>query len=198
MSRIGKRPISLPKGVTVTIRDGEHAGVKTKVFEVKGPKGTIVRPFPSALTYEAKGNEAMVTVKGDVEAAEANRMHGTARALIAASVLGVTDGYKKRIKLEGTGYKVDIKGQMLNLSLGLSHPVNFELPKIVTVKLDPNSKGTVFELESFDKEVLGQTVANLQSYRMPEPYKGKGVQVEGQKIRRKAGKAGKAGGKAGK
>jgi large subunit ribosomal protein L6 len=142
-----------------------------------------------------KDGEANVSIKSDVDLEEANRLHGTARALINTAVVGVSEGFKKNLKLEGTGYKAEAKGQVLNLSLGLSHPVNFELPKSVKVTIPPESKGTVLYMESYDKEVLGQTVANLQSYRPPEPYKGKGVQVEGQKIRRKAGKTGAKGGK---
>lgn len=187
MSRIGKRPLVLPKGVTVTVKDG--------TFEVKGPKGTIKKPFPAVLTFEVKDSEGHVGIKPDVNADEANRLHGTTRALIAAAIVGVTEGYRKNLKLEGTGYKAELKGQVLNLSLGLSHPVNYELPKAVSAKIPPETKGTVIQLESYDKELLGQTVANIQSFRPPEPYKGKGVQVEGQTIRRKAGKAGGKGGK---
>jgi large subunit ribosomal protein L6 len=187
MSRIGKRPVVLPKGVTVTTNNG--------TFEVKGPKGSIKKAFPASLTLEVKDGVANLGIKGDVMTEEANRFHGTTRALINSAVVGVTDGFKKNLKLEGTGYKAELKGQMLNLTLGLSHPVNYELPKSVSAKIPPESKGTVIQLESFDKEALGQTVANLQSFRPPEPYKGKGVQVEGQKIRRKAGKAGGKGGK---
>jgi len=213
MSRIGKRPISLPKGVTVTA-SGEFV-------EVKGPKGTLRRPFPaSMLSLTIKDGMANVEIKGtDVQTGpsrpaaaagksgqaapagpapvseEANRLHGTTRALINTAVQGVTSGFQKRLKLEGTGYKAELKGQQLNLTLGLSHPVRYELPKAVSAKIPPESKGTVIDLDSYDKELLGQTVANLQSFRPPEPYKGKGVQLEGQKIRRKAGKAGKAGAK---
>jgi large subunit ribosomal protein L6 len=187
MSRIGKRPIALPKGVTVTVNNGS--------FEVKGPKGTIKKSFPAMLTFEVKDGNALVGIKNDVQTEEANRFHGTTRALINAAVVGVSEGYKKNLKLEGTGYKAELKGQMLNLSLGLSHPVSYEIPKAISLKIPPESKGTVIQMESFDKELLGQTVANLQSFRPPEPYKGKGVQVEGQKIRRKAGKAGGKGGK---
>ncbi len=182
MSRIGKRPVELPKGVTVTTGNG--------FFEVKGPKGTIKKPLPSSITIDAKDGVANVTIKGDVNADDANRQHGTTRALLGTAVTGVSTGYTKNLKLEGTGYKAELKGQNLTLSLGLSHPVVYELPKAVTVKIPPESKGTVLQMECFDKELLGQTVANIQSYRMPEPYKGKGVQVEGKKIRRKAGKAG--------
>jgi len=186
MSRIGKRPVELPKGVTVTAGNG--------FFEVKGPKGTVKKPLPAAITFDTKDGVVNVNFKTDVNADEVNRQHGTTRALLASAVLGVSEGYKRNLKLEGTGYKAELKGQSLNLSLGLSHPVVYELPKSVTVKIPPESKGTVLQMECFDKELLGQTVANLQSFRPPEPYKAKGVQVEGQKIRRKAGKAGKAGG----
>lgn len=184
MSRIGKKPVALPKGVSLTL-NGE-------VVEIKGPKGSVKRPFPGVLKLEVKDGVANVIVKSDVNADEANRLHGTTRALLASGVLGVSDGYKANLKLEGTGYKAELKGQTLNLSLGLSHPVAYELPKSVSAKIPPESKGTIVQLEGFDKEVLGQTVANLQRYRKPEPYKAKGVQLEGQTIRRKAGKAGKS------
>jgi large subunit ribosomal protein L6 len=187
MSRIGKRPVELPKGVTVTTAGG--------FFEVKGPKGTIKKPLPSAIAIETKDSAAIVTIKSDVNSEDANRQHGTTRALLNSAVVGVSQGYTKNLKLEGTGYKAELKGQVLNLSLGLSHPVTYELPKGISVKIPPESKGTVLQMECFDKEMLGQTVANLQSFRTPEPYKAKGVQVEGQKIRRKAGKAGGKGGK---
>jgi large subunit ribosomal protein L6 len=187
MSRIGKKPIPLPKGVTVTAGNG--------FVEVKGPRGSVRKPFHASLTLDVKDGQAIVGIKNDVNVEEANRHHGTARALIAGAVVGVTEGYRKNLKLEGTGYKAEMKGQVLNLSLGLSHPVNYEMPKAISVKIPPESKGTVIQLETFDKELLGQTVANLQSFRPPEPYKGKGVQVEGQTIRRKAGKAGGKGGK---
>jgi large subunit ribosomal protein L6 len=187
MSRIGKRPVELPKGVTVTTTAG--------FFEVKGPKGTIKKPLPASISIDVKDGIANVNIKNDVKSDDANRQHGTTRALLNSAAIGVSEGYKKNLKLEGTGYKAELKGTALNLSLGLSHPVVYELPKSVSVKIPPESKGTVLQMECFDKEILGQTVANLQSFRPPEPYKGKGVQVEGQKIRRKAGKAGGKGGK---
>ncbi len=197
MSRIGKRPIEVPKGVTITAKDG--------VVEVKGPKATMSRPFSSLLTLEVKGTELLVKVKGDVAATEASRLHGSARAHIANMIVGVSKGYNIKLLLLGTGYKVEQKGQVLHLSLGLSHPVTYTLPTEVKVK-EIAAKGQVIvsgkpetgftiELESFDKDALGQTVAKIQSYRPPEPYKGKGVNIEGRKIIRKAGKAGKAGAK---
>ena len=178
MSRIGKRPIPLPKGVTVAVKDG--------FFEVKGPKGSLRKPFPEGLQFEVKDGEGLVTVK---DGASVGPFYGTTRAHINAAVVGVSEGYKRTLKLEGTGYRAEMKGQILNLSLGLSHPVNYEMPKVITVKIPPESKGTVVELETFDKELLGQTVAKLQAFRPPEPYKGKGVQIVGRTIRRKAGKA---------
>jgi large subunit ribosomal protein L6 len=175
------------------------------MFEVKGPKGSIKRPFPASLTLDTKDGAVHVGFKNDVQADDANTAHGTTRALINSAVVGVSEGFKTKLLLLGTGYKAEQKGQALTLSLGLSHPVNFEVPKEVKIgKIDPkgtmivNDKqesGTTIELESFDKAVLGQTIANLQSYRPPEPYKGKGVNVEGRRIRRKAGKAGAKGGK---
>ena len=182
MSRIGKRPIALPKGVTVTT-------TKDGLVEIKGPKATIQKPSSNLLTLDVKDGQVNVGMKTDVNADEANRAHGTARALINNAVLGVTEGFKKNLKLEGTGYKAELKGQVLNLTLGLSHPVNYELPKGISVKIPPESKGTVIQLESFDKEALGQAVANLQGFRPPEPYKGKGVKYIEEKIQRKAGKA---------
>jgi large subunit ribosomal protein L6 len=194
MSRIGKRPIALPAGVTVTVKDGN--------FEVKGPKGAIKRPFNSQLTLEVKGTEVNVGLKDGVSPGDSRVFHGTARSHIANAVQGVSAGFKAKLLLLGTGYKADQKGQVLHLSLGLSHPVVHTLPAHVSAKVDPRGSiqidgkpvpGVTIELESFDKEALGQTVAQLQSYRQPEPYKGKGVNLEGQKIIRKAGKAGKAG-----
>jgi large subunit ribosomal protein L6 len=197
MSKIGKRPIELPKGVTVTVKDGK--------VEVKGAKGTITRPFPSYLSLEVKGSEVLLGIKPDVAADEARVMYGTTRAHVANAIKGVSTGYTAKLLLLGTGYKAEQKGQTLNLSLGLSHPVSYTLPAQIKVK-EINQKGTMavsgkneqgvtIELESFDKDALGQAVAKLQSFRQPEPYKGKGVNVEGQKIIRKAGKAGGKGGK---
>jgi len=190
MSRIGKRPVALPKGVTVTAKAG--------MVEIKGPKGTVSRKLPSELTLTTVPEGIAVEIKKDVQPDAARALHGTARAQIASGVKGVTDGFKANLKLEGTGYRAELKGTSLTLTLGFSHPVVFEVPKAVSVKIPPESKNTVLQLESFDKDTLGQTVAKLQSFRPPEPYKGKGVQLEGQKIRRKAGKSGGKGGKGGK
>ena len=198
MSRIGKRPVDVPKGVTVT------AGAD--FFEVKGPKGTVRRPLPADVQVAVKDGKANVTAKAEVSAEAASRMTGTVRSHLANAVNGVDKGYEQAIKLEGTGYKVEeLKGQRLTLTLGLSHKVIYEVPKAVAVQVVPDSKQTVLWLETADKDVLGQVVAQLQSYRPPEPYKGKGVrlvvmnekaktaQPELVKITQKAGKAGKGG-----
>lgn len=193
MSKIGKRPIELPKGVTVTVKDGK--------VEVKGAKGTLTRDFPSYLSFEVKGTEVQLGIKSDVQSSDASQMYGTVRAHIANAIKGVSAGYSAKLLLLGTGYKAEQKGQVLNLSLGLSHPVSYTLPATVKVK-EINQKGTMavsgkneqgvtIELESFDKDALGQTVANIQKFRKPEPYKGKGVRYAGEVVRRKAGKSGK-------
>jgi large subunit ribosomal protein L6 len=197
MSKIGKRPIELPKGVTVTVKDGK--------VEVKGAKGTLTHPFPSFLTLEVKGNEVQLGIKNDVQTDEASRLLGTTRSHINNAIKGVSTGYTVKLLLLGTGYKAEQKGQTLNLSLGLSHPVTYTLPASVRVKeinqkgsmvvSGKNEQGVTLELESFDKNALGQTVADIQKHRKPEPYKAKGVNVEGQTIIRKAGKAGGKGGK---
>ncbi|MDP3273708.1 MAG: 50S ribosomal protein L6 [Deltaproteobacteria bacterium] len=195
MSKIGKRPIELPKGVTVT--------VKNDMVEIKGPKGTLSHAFPSYLTLEVKGDEVQMAIKADVQSEEAGRMFGTTRAHVANSIKGVSTGFTTKLLLLGTGYKAEQKGQVLNLSLGLSHQVVYTLPPSVKVKelnqkgsmpiSGKNEQGVLLELESADRNALGQAVANIQSHRPPEPYKGKGVNVEGQTVIRKAGKAGKSG-----
>lgn len=189
MSRIGKRSVPLPKGVTLTASNG--------AFEAKGPKGSVKRAFPSNVDVSVKDGEVHVTANADVDASTASRITGTIRSHVNNAVIGVEKGFTRNLKLEGTGYRAELKGSTLTLSLGLSHPVVFEVPKALSVKIPTESKNTVLQLETADKDLLGQVVAQLQSYRPPEPYKGKGVRIEGVKIRTKAGKAGK-GGKGGK
>jgi large subunit ribosomal protein L6 len=198
MSRIGKRPVDVPKGVTVT--------AAADYFEVKGPKGTVRRALPADVQVSVKDGKANVTAKADVTAEAASRLTGTVRSHLANAVNGADKGYVQAVKLEGTGYKVEeLKGQRLTLTLGLSHKVIYEVPAAVKPTVTPDSKQTVLWLETADKDVLGQVVAQLQSYRPPEPYKGKGVrlvvmnekaktaQPELVKINQKAGKAGKGG-----
>ncbi|MFO0626327.1 MAG: 50S ribosomal protein L6 [Polyangiales bacterium] len=199
MSKIGKRPVTVPAGVTITAGAG--------FFEVKGAKGTVRRALPEGVSVSVKGNEATVSAADTVLPGDVSRVTGTARSHLNNAVVGVTKGYSQGIKLEGTGYKAELKGQVLTMSLGLSHPAVYELPAALKLVIPGDSKNTVLLLETADKDLLGQVVANLQRFRPPEPYKGKGVrlmkpgspsaQPDLVRIRQKAGKAGK-GGKGGK
>lgn len=182
-SRVGKRPVELPKGVTVTVSNGK--------FEVKGPKGTLSRPATPNVSLKVEGTELQVmpTIGGR----DGARFQGLARSLLNGMVTGVSAGYVKTLQLVGTGYRAELKGKVLNLALGFSHPVNFPIPEGVTVQIPGDSKGTLIVLSGSDKEVMGQTAAKIRGFRPPEPYGGKGVRYQGEKVREKAGKAAKGG-----
>jgi large subunit ribosomal protein L6 len=184
-ARVGKRPIPLPKGVTATLKD--------RTVEIKGPKGTLTRELPpnTVLKIDAAG----LTLTSTLDGRDGSRFQGLARALLAAMVLGVAEGYTKTLQLVGTGYRAELKGQAVNLALGFSHPILFPLPKGVKCEIPADSKGTLMILTGSDKEVMGQTAAKIRGFRPPEPYGGKGVRYQGEKVREKAGKAAKAGGK---
>ncbi len=183
LSRTGKRAIDLPKGVTVTLTDGR--------FEVKGPKGQTSRVLPPNVDVKVEGNA--ITVHPTVGGRDGARFQGLARSLINGMVQGAGLGYVKTLQLVGTGYRAEVKGPVLNLSLGFSHPVNFPIPAGVKVEIPSDSKGTLIVLSGADKEVMGQTAAKIRGFRPPEPYGGKGVRYQGEKVREKAGKAGKGG-----
>ncbi len=183
-SRVGKRPIALPKGVTASAKQGS--------LEVKGPKGTLTREFPPGVTVKVE-NGAIV-IASAMEGRDGARYQGLARALFAGMVVGVAEGYTKTLQLVGTGYRAEVKGQVLNLSLGFSHPIAFPLPQGVKCEIPADSKGTILILTGSDKEKMGQTAAKIRGFRPPEPYGGKGVRYQGEKVREKAGKAAKAGG----
>ncbi|HSY24751.1 MAG TPA: 50S ribosomal protein L6 [Polyangiaceae bacterium] len=184
-SRTGKRPIALPKGVTATLKD--------RSIEVKGPKGTLARALPENVNVKVEaGNIAIMPTIGGRDGA---RYQGLTRALLAGMVLGVAEGYTRTLQLVGTGYRAEVKGTTLNLSLGFSHPIAFPLPKGVKCDIPAESKGTLLILTGSDKEVMGQTAAKIRGFRPPEPYGGKGVRYQNEKVREKAGKAAKAGGK---
>jgi large subunit ribosomal protein L6 len=184
-SRTGKRPIALPKGVTATLKD--------RSIEVKGPKGTLARELPENVNVKVEaGNIAILPTIGGRDGA---RYQGLTRALLAGMVLGVAEGYTRTLQLVGTGYRAEVKGTTLNLSLGFSHPIAFPLPKGVKCDIPAESKGTLLILTGSDKEVMGQTAAKIRGFRPPEPYGGKGVRYQNEKVREKAGKAAKAGGK---
>lgn len=181
MSRIGKKPIPMPKGVTVKI--GES-------LEVKGPKGTLTVPVPSGIEVRDNSGTLELTRKSDQYAA----LHGLTRALAANAVTGVSTGFTRELDIVGIGYRAEVKGRVVAFTLGYSHPIEFLLPTGVDCKIDKN---THVVLTSHDKELLGQTAANMRSLRPPDPYKNKGVRYTGEVLRKKVGKAG-AGGKGGK
>lgn len=178
-SRVGKRPIELPKGVTVTVNSGK--------VEVKGPKGQLSRPMTPNVKVKTEGTELLVVPT--VEGRDGARFQGLARSIIKGMVDGAATGYTKTLQLVGTGYRAEVKGKVLNLALGFSHPINFPIPEGVTVVVPPDSKGTLVILTGANKEVMGQTAAKIRGFRPPEPYGGKGVRYQGEKVREKAGKA---------
>jgi len=162
-ARIGKRPIPLPKGVTASLKD--------RAVEIKGPKGTLARELPPNVNVTVGSGE--IAVVAAIEGRDGARYQGLTRALLAGMVAGVASGYTKTLQLVGTGYRAEVKGQALNLSLGFSHPIVFPLPKGVKCEIPADSKGTLLILTGSDKEVMGQTAAKIRSFRPPEPYGGK-------------------------
>jgi large subunit ribosomal protein L6 len=183
MSRIGKRIIPLPKGVEVKAANGE--------IQVKGPKGRLQRRQPpkSVVTVDAAGVHVVPTADAS---REASKMQGLTRALINNMVVGVSKGFSRTLELVGVGYRADVQGKKLLLNVGYSHQVEFPLPDGITAKVE--EKQTRIVLEGIDIELLGETAAVVRRFRPPEPYKGKGIRYQGEKVRQKAGKAGKAAG----
>lgn len=180
-SRVGKRAIPLPKGVTFSL--------KNRRCEVKGAKGTLSMELPQSVSVTEESGQLAVT--SDAPAPDGARLQGLGRALLANLVKGVSTGYERTLELVGTGYRAEVKGNVVHLALGFSHPVAYQLPPAVTGKVAPDSKGSVLHLESPDKAALGQAAATIRGFRPPEPYGGKGVRYRGENILRKAGKAGK-------
>ncbi len=182
-SRVGKRPIELPKGVT--------ANVANRKIEVKGPKGQLSRALAERVDIKVDGGKLLVV--SDAPGRDASRLQGLMRALVAGMVKGVAEGYERQLELRGTGYRAELKGTTLHFALGYSHPVVYPLPKGITANVPADSKGTLVILQGADKEVIGQTAAKIRGFRPPEPYGGKGVRYKGERVREKAGKAGKGG-----
>jgi large subunit ribosomal protein L6 len=181
MSRIGKKLIELPKGVTLTVG-------KDNVIVVKGPKGELKQDIDRDITVEV--NENQVSFSRPTDQIRHRAMHGLYRALVANMVQGVTEGFKKEMELVGVGYKASNQGNLLDLSLGYSHNIIFEIPKeLKVVTSQEKGDNPRIVLEGVDKQLLGQVAAKIRSLRKPEPYKGKGVKYKGEFIRRKAGKA---------
>jgi large subunit ribosomal protein L6 len=176
MSRIGKNPIPLPAGVTVKV-DGN-------LSVVKGPKGEHKQHVPSGLIYEENDGMLTITCEEDVKSQRAK--HGLVRALIANQVVGVTEGFVKKLEIQGVGYRAAVKGKVLDLQLQFSHPVEYPIPADIQIEC-PDS--THINVSGIDKQRVGQVAAEIRKYRKPEPYKGKGIRYVGEVIIRKAGKA---------
>ena len=178
MSRVGKNPVALPKGVETTI-NGQH-------ISVKGPKGTLEINIPEPIEAKVEDDKIVVTRPDDNRKNRA--LHGLSRSLINNMVVGVTEGYKVNMEIYGVGYRVLQKGSNLEFSLGYSHPVLIEAPEGITFATDGQTK---FSIEGIDKQKVGQIAANIRRLRKDDPYKGKGIRYAGEQIRRKVGKTGK-------
>lgn len=179
MSRIGRAPITVPAGVTVTINDGNNV-------TVKGPLGELNQSFNTVLTISQEGDKLIVARPNDEK--ENRALHGLTRTLLNNMVEGVTKGFQKKLEIVGVGYRVEKQGNKLNLGLGYSHPVIFEETNGVKFEVPDN---TTVIVKGIDKQAVGQVAAVIRSKRPPEPYLGKGIKYSGERIRRKAGKAGK-------
>lgn len=186
MSRIGKQPITMPKGVTVTIKESE--------LEVKGPKGTLRTPVPQGISFKLEGEQLIAERQSDDQAAQ----HGLARALANNAIVGVTEGFTQRLDVVGVGYRAEVQGRKVNFSLGYSHPIVFELPEGVTATTERvATKGGIQQyqltmtLTGIDKQRLGQVAAEMHNLRKPDAYKGKGVRYADVVLKLKPGKTGK-------
>jgi len=180
MSRVGNKPIPLPKGVTINV--GEQ-------LQVEGPKGKLNVPIPAGITVKQENGVMQLARAGDEQAA----LHGLTRALAANAVNGVSTGFTRELDIVGIGFRADVKGRIATFTLGYSHPIEVLLPDGVDLKID---KQTHLVLTSFDKQLLGQTAANIRALRKPDPYKNKGIRYTGEVLRKKVGKTGATGAKA--
>lgn len=181
MSRIGKKPISVPNGVTITVG-------KDNVIAVKGPKGELKQAMDRDIIVEVK--DGVVTFTRPTDQIRHRALHGLYRALVANLIKGVTDGYERKLELIGVGFKAANTGNVLDLALGYSHNIIFEVPKELKVATaQEKGQNPIITLEGIDKQLIGQVAAKLRSLRKPEPYKGKGVRFVGEVVRKKAGKA---------
>jgi large subunit ribosomal protein L6 len=177
MSRIGKKPIAVPKGVTVKIAEG--------AVEVQGPKGKLRQPFPGGINFELADGQLLA--KRATEDSELAKFHGLARSLVANAVVGVTDGFKKELDIVGVGYRAEVRGKQVIFALGYSHPVVFDVPQGIDVVIE---KQTHITVTGVDRQLVGQVAANIRRLRKPDPYKQKGVRYTGEVLKKKAGKTG--------
>jgi large subunit ribosomal protein L6 len=184
VSRIGKMPVALPNGVSVTVEQGNF-------ITVKGPKGQLQQQFPAEITFAIENGEVQVTRPTDAKNHRA--LHGLSRALLNNMVTGVATGFTRVLEIEGVGYRAGMMGKNLVMLVGYSHPVEVVAPPGVNFEVDKS--GRTVTVTGIDKQVVGQMAAHIHDLRPPEPYKGKGVRYQGEKIRLKAGKSGKVGGK---
>ena len=176
MSRIGKKPITIPKGVTVKVLDG--------AVEVQGPKGKLTQRHPGGINFEMSDGH-LVAKRG--ESPELAKFHGLARSLIANAVSGVTDGFKKELDIVGVGYRAEVKGKQVIFALGYSHAVVFDIPTGIDIAIE---KQTHITVTGVDRQLVGQVAANIRRLRKPDPYKQKGVRYTGEVLKKKAGKTG--------
>jgi large subunit ribosomal protein L6 len=177
MSRIGKRPIPIPSGVTVSI--GEEA------VEVKGPKGQLRQPLPPGVTFEISNGEVKAALARDD--GELRKFHGLARTLVANAVQGVAEGFKRELDIVGVGYRAEVKGRQVVFALGYSHPIVLDIPPAIDITVDKQTHVTV---TGVDKQLVGQVAANIRAMRKPDPYKQKGVRYTGEVLKKKQGKTG--------
>jgi large subunit ribosomal protein L6 len=177
MSRIGKKPIPVPQGVSVKIAEG--------AVEVKGPKGTLRQTFPAGISFELA--DGRLVAKRRMEDPELSKFHGLARSLVANAVAGVTTGFKRELDIVGVGYRAELKGKQVVFALGYSHPVVFDVPVGVDVTIDRQTHITV---TGPDRQLVGQVAANIHRFRKPDPYKQKGIRYTGEVLKKKAGKTG--------
>jgi large subunit ribosomal protein L6 len=177
MSRIGKKPIAIPKGVTVTVLEG--------AVEVQGPKGKMRQVFPSGINFELA--DGTLLAKRSTDDPGLAKFHGLARTLVANAVAGVTQGYKRELDIVGVGYRAEVKGKQVVFALGYSHPVVFDVPVGIDITIDKQTHVTV---AGVDRQLVGQVAANIRRFRKPDPYKQKGVRYTGEVLKKKAGKTG--------
>jgi large subunit ribosomal protein L6 len=177
MSRIGKKPITVPKGVTVKVVPG--------AVEVQGPKGKLTQAFPSGINFELSDGH-LVASRASTDG-ELAKYHGLARSLVANAVTGVTDGFKKELDIVGVGYRAELKGKQVIFALGYSHAVVFDIPPGIDIAID---KQTHLTVTGVDRQLVGQVAANIRRLRKPDPYKQKGVRYTGEVLKKKAGKTG--------
>jgi len=177
MSRIGKKPIAVPKGVSVTVHPD--------AVEVKGPKGALKQRVPPGITFEVQGAE--LVARTDRDDKDLSKFHGLARSLMANAVHGVTEGFKKELDIVGVGYRAELKGKQVVFALGYSHPIVLDVPPGIDITVD---KQTHITVTGIDRQLVGQIAANIRRMRKPDPYKQKGVRYMGEQLKKKVGKTG--------